>query len=155
MRSHTISDFESTLGNEKVKTTRAPRKVKKVVKKKMSAGNSSNSSVSGRSSSKWEMFHNCWPRSCWKNLRIWIRLTWILCNQAMNQQPTCGILIFMVTGVIVGYVIFNRNWSLDHILMHGPTVCAKYSHYGNGVRNGVRNGAISIVQWGLLKEGAC
>ena len=59
MRSHTISDFESTLGNEKVKTTRASRKVnEKIVKKKMSAGNSSNSSVSGRSSSKWEMFHN-------------------------------------------------------------------------------------------------
>ena len=44
----------------------------KIVKqKKMSAGNSSNSSVSGRSSSKWEMFHNCLclhqrPRSCWK-----------------------------------------------------------------------------------------
>merc|ERR1712051_378785 len=43
---------ESTLGNEKVKTTRASRKVnEKIVKKKMSAGNSSNSSVSGRSSS--------------------------------------------------------------------------------------------------------
>ena len=35
MRSHTISDFESTLGNEKVKTTRASRKVnEKIVKKK-------------------------------------------------------------------------------------------------------------------------
>ena len=43
----------------------------KICEKEMSAGNSSNSSVSGRSSSKWEMFHNCLclhqrPRSCWK-----------------------------------------------------------------------------------------
>ena len=54
----------------------------------MSAGNSSNSSVSGRSSSKWEMFHNCLcllhqrPRSCCKNLRNMIRF---------YQSPSFGV----------------------------------------------------------------